>query len=197
MAKITAYADGAPPASGDEFVIARAGANKKIDWDDLYAQVLADILDDLAKPAFEARQTNGNATTCASGAITVVLCDTEDYDPSGLHNPATGRFTPNVAGTYLVTIACAMKALADGTEVWVGIRKNGATTRWVGLANCSAANNNAGAGGTKKIYFNGTTDYVQMVVYHDSGTDEDTYDLDGTEVHWGAHRISSDDISGW
>lgn len=147
-------------------------------------------------PAFTARQTSGNATAISATSVGVVKCNSEDIDTGNCHNPSTGRFTPLTAGTYLIKIAGALRAMTADKDVWVGVRKNGTTTRWLGLAT-AATNGDGGAGGAINVYLNGSTDYVEFVMYNGDSSSRSTYDVDGTEVWWQGHRISPLNIAGW
>lgn len=147
-------------------------------------------------PAFTAKQTSGNATAIGATSVGVVKCNSEDIDTGNYHNPSTGRFTPLTAGTYLIKIAGALRVMTADKDVWVGVRKNGTTTRWLGLAT-AATNGDGGAGGAINVYLNGSTDYVEFVMYNGDSSSRSTYDVDGTEVWWQGHRISPLDIAGW
>jgi hypothetical protein len=91
-----------------------------------------------------------------------------------------------------------MAAMADGKQVWLAFRKNGGTPiRWVGIANTSHSSADAGASGRVRFYLNGSTDYVEMVVWHNHGSARDTYiGANDSTVYWGGNRISSSDICG-
>jgi hypothetical protein len=112
-------------------------------------------------PAFSAY---ASGTTSVSNATwTKVNYATEDFDTN--NNFASSRFTPTVAGYYQIT--CSSN-LATSNNTLVSIYKNGAS---------NAAMNGTGtlalidSGGiiSKLIYFNGSSDYVEVYVYQNTG----------------------------
>lgn len=83
----------------------------------------------------------------------------------------TSRYTPNVAGTYEVygQVAFAINATGDrGAQ----FRKNGSTTDGLqyGAARAMSGGNFAGiAVSSGVVNLNGTTDYVELYAFQDSG----------------------------
>ena len=165
-----------------------------VNLEDADITALAEAL--LTGSALSVRQTNGNETSCGASAVTVVVCDTEDSDVDGAHNNSTGVFTPSQAGTYDIKGMAALEGIGDGKAVWVGIRKNGSTVYWVALAVAGAGSAYVGGSGSKNIYFNGSTDYIELVVYQTDVAARDTYNDDNYQPSIQAHRITTADISG-
>lgn len=116
-------------------------------------------------PAFSAYQNASQ--TIANVTWTKIQCSTEEFDIASCYDNVTNyRFTPNVAGYYQVNINCSMNTGA-GTQLST-IYKNGAEfKRGQRISNGAGA---LGTSGSALIYFNGTTDYVEMYVYQDSGS---------------------------
>ena len=117
-------------------------------------------------PAFRAysnaSQTIGNAT------FTKIQLQVESYDTASCFDNATNyRFTPNVAGYYQVN---AMFSLVGSTTGSAGafIYKNGSI-----YTQGSAVPNNTNLGAcssaTDQIYMNGSTDYIEMYGWQNSG----------------------------
>lgn len=112
------------------------------------------------KPAFYARRTTtqniGNAT------ITKLQCNTEEFDRDGYYDHVTNfRFTPLVAGWYQITMSADFidaGTAAQGAVLY--LYKNGVSDFTVSDAQYD--NGNAGLSGTTMIYFNGTTDYIEI-----------------------------------
>ena len=146
-------------------------------------------------PSFEANQTTAHAV--AHQTDTAVICNNETKDTGGYYDTSNGKFTPLVAGTYLFNGVASILNIADGKEVWVGFRKNGTTTRWIGIANSGVANADPGAGGSQRFYLDGVDDYVELIIWHNHGSSLNTYDGANDNIcHFGGHRISSLDICG-
>lgn len=150
-------------------------------------------------PAFHARQSSGAPTSIPSVTRGVVKCDVEDLDTGNYHDPSTGRFTPLVAGTYLISMAGALNGATAGKDVWIGIRKNGvdSSLRWVSLSVIATAGYGGGSGNIN-VYLNGSTDYVEFIIYNGDTASRNTYTTASSVVTWWqGHRISSSNIAGW
>lgn len=96
----------------------------------------------------------------------------EDFDPQGMHNPATNpsRITPNVAGTYACVGSVFWASVANTTYRKTIMRTNGTTTipGTQGLANNLTSSNWSQQTPIALFTFNGSTDYVELCV--DAGT---------------------------
>jgi hypothetical protein len=107
-------------------------------------------------PAFSAYQTA--SSTVSNATNTKLLFDTKEYDTNTNYSTSTSRFTPTVAGYYLVIASVGMSA-AGGT-MNMKIYKNGSAYKagsYMGSASW--------AQGTAIVYMNGTTDYVEAYLY--------------------------------
>jgi hypothetical protein len=112
-------------------------------------------------PAFWARKSDSQ--NISSDTVTKILFDTEVFDTNS--NFASSRFTPTVAGYYL--ICCAIYWVNGlGSFVNLNIFKNGSVIVEVGR-NTQAS---GVIGGSSVVYFNGSTDYVELYFYSASGT---------------------------
>ena len=149
--------------------------------------------------AVHARQT-ADQTDIVTSTTTVVVFPQEDKDTHGYFNGATGKFLPtstNHKGTYRITTHVAIGNLADGKSTWVGVRKNGTTIRWIGLVATGAATT-VGVGSAIDVYLNGVDDYVEVIVWHNHGSNRDTYSGSGDDIVWvGMVRVTSSDLCGW
>lgn len=98
------------------------------------------------------------AASTASGAWNALLLDNQIWDTAGIFDPATGRFTPNQQGVYLVNLRLKT-ATAGGLAV--GVRRNGSIYVVAGgdVGTCFAS------GGSVFIYANGTTDYFELAYF--------------------------------
>ena len=118
------------------------------------------------------------AVSLVNGTVTLMTCNTEEFDIGGCYNntgstvtlnglsaPAYS-FCPNVAGYYHIT--CTTFLVASSGPIQANISKNGLSN--IILA-ASCPNNSSGVGPcvSKIVYFNGTGDYVQFTSYQLSG----------------------------
>jgi hypothetical protein len=114
-------------------------------------------------PAFSAYQNT--AQTLSSATLTKITFDTEEYDTNS--NFASSRFTPTVAGYYLVS--AKVQPNASYTAGITAIYKNGSLYRYGAY--------NANATGVSQpsmsclVYCNGTTDYVEFYASFTTGQD--------------------------
>lgn len=115
-------------------------------------------------PAFSAHNNNVNLTVATNTPVPVVL-STKRYDTTNAYSTSTGRFTPTVAGKYLVVA----RAWCPDNSSWCQARiyKNGAhySESGVGAGTGYVQPTNAAI-----VDMNGTTDYVEMYVYNGGGT---------------------------
>lgn len=93
---------------------------------------------------------------------------TEQVDTGNCFDPSTGRFTPNLAGHYMVSAQGHIDA-GSGTlgAIYTTINKNGSSNAWFSSEqNEGSANANEHTATAQGImYFNGTTDFIEMYVY--------------------------------
>ena len=118
-------------------------------------------------PAFSAYLNTTQATS--SGTVTKVTCNTKEFDTASAYDNATNyRFTPLVAGYYQVTgeiqyaatvstAVCTAILYKNGSQFKTGAQVHASTTKAIGSI-VSAL-----------VYFNGTTDYVELYAYQDTG----------------------------
>ena len=109
-------------------------------------------------PAFSA--TDGTFVFTVSGGSEVILnWDTVDYNLGGYFNPTTGRFTPLIAGYYMVFASVRPNATnLDGgsCNIWRNATKlYGSALRTAPLSAIPEFSTSA------LVYLNGSTDYVR------------------------------------
>jgi len=141
-------------------------------------------------PAFMAYLSTNQSVT--SGTNTKAQCNTEVFDVGSCYDNATNdRFTPNVAGKYMVfcSIQHALNDYGIYNAVTI-IRKNGSDY---------ADSNGIFSSGTmytlnvhiaQPISFNGTTDYVELWGYlerHSSSGDR--FVAGNKSTYFGAYKI--------
>ena len=98
------------PATTDELLISDAGTLKRID-----AQFFQNT------PAFSCH-LSGNQSI-STGSWTKVTIDSEDLDTDGKFT--SNKFTPTVAGWYLIRVFCRFDSGNDMTDAQIAIYKNG------------------------------------------------------------------------
>lgn len=112
-------------------------------------------------PAFSAYQSA--AQVFAGGASTKVLFDVEQYDTNNCF--ASSRFTPTVAGYYLLTFSFYRPSTSGAGEVQVAISKNG---QFYSGAD-QVASNTILLNMSVMLYMNGSTDYAEAFAYVATG----------------------------
>jgi len=97
----------------------------------------------------------------ASGSYVKVQLNAESYDVGSCFDSTTNhRWTPNVAGYYPVSFGAYVQAVSGLTYAHSALYKNGAVEAYgsygAGLANTGITT------GSKDVYMNGTTDYLEL-----------------------------------
>jgi hypothetical protein len=120
-----------------------------------------------AAPAFAAY---ANASiSMANNTATKILFQTEEFDTN--NNFASSTFTPTVAGYYQINAAIAFGGWTS-TYLFTMIYKNGSEYK----RGSATANNLSGLNGivSSIVYFNGSTDYVEIYGQHNNGVAQST-----------------------
>ena len=122
---------------------------------------------DITGPAFSARASASQSI--ADNTATTIAFNTEIFDTNSNYDTGTYRFTPTVAGYYQFN-AHVQSGGSSTTEVWFcNIKQNGTEvligsngqTKFATVGSCS---NVSGI-----LYMNGSSDYVESVIYQRSG----------------------------
>jgi hypothetical protein len=119
-------------------------------------------------PSFAAR--NNAAQTITNNSSSVIAFDTEYFDTDSCYNTSNYRFTPNVAGIYLINCSIQMASMTG--VISLDIRLNG--TRY-----CNSALNQDGSGlqtvdSSVLVSLNGSSDYIDVTIFNNSGANKDT-----------------------
>ena len=112
---------------------------------------------------------NGTNQTVSNGVSTTLTWSNVVFDTNSNFSTGTGRYTPTVAGKYIVAVAA--RCVASTTECDTYIRKNGsqiASNGTYSTAGQFATTNTI-------VDMNGTTDYLDAAVYDGGSTT-----IDGT-----------------
>lgn len=135
-------------------------------------------------PAFAAYPSAAQSFT--SGTETKVQYNTEVFDTASCYDPATYRFTPNVAGYYSITAALGfnLSSATSGMKLY----KNGAPGVGTPFQFGQILNNVniIGVSATGLVYLNGSTDFVEVYARQDTGSTNSNYSLQGLTQFTGA-----------
>jgi len=152
--------------------------------------------------SFEAYQADGSEQSMTSGATTVLICNTETKDTNNYYNTSTGRFAPTSIthrGTYEFHAAATIDSLGDGKEWWIGFQKNGGADFWESAMPVGATSSPT-VNGTQRFYLDGQDDYVEVILFHNHGSNRSTFVSNGNPQGYGCrfwgYRISQSDICG-
>ncbi len=130
--------------------------------------VQADLATNVAGsgPCFSAYQT-GVATTLLNATYTKIALQGEDFDVGGYFDATTNyRFQPAVAGYYQIN-GNVLLALTGSAIFFSSIYKNGSP--YCRGAQSGVAGSGYGSSISALIYFNGSTDYIELWAYQNSG----------------------------
>jgi len=114
-------------------------------------------------PAFSAV---GSTTSLSNTTFTKLIFTTESFDTANAFDMAAGRFTPQVAGYYQFNFVLDMNQGSGG--LFVDIRKNNSR---FSISSVTPVVGGIGAvcAGSALVFLNGTTDYVEVFGYQNSG----------------------------
>jgi hypothetical protein len=116
----------------------------------------------VAAPAFNARAAT--TQSLSNTTYTKVTLGTEEFDTNS--NFSSSRFTPTVAGYYLITGSVIVQSGASA--VIAIIYKNGSEAA-LGTALPATGQFSATATTSAVLYCNGSTDYIELYAYQGSG----------------------------
>lgn len=125
------------------------------------------------------------AQSIATATHTKVQLNIEDYDINSDFDSVTNyRHTPTIAGKYLYAAVGGVVSLGDGKLIWLQIQKNGATVT-AGYILMGGASTVAIPISTI-LDMNGSTDYVELWIYHNHGSNLNTNSTPGLMTFAGA-----------
>jgi len=112
-------------------------------------------------PAFSAYANSG--TSVSNATWTKILFQVEEFDTNS--NFASSRFTPTVAGYYQLN--ASWQSGSNNSFAGTAFYKNGSLYQYGTFTPATSVGTQAGA--SALIYFNGSTDYVEIYVYQATG----------------------------
>jgi len=123
-------------------------------------------------PTFSAYMANGGSNlSLSAGTYTKIKIDTENWDTNSNFNTSTYRFTPTVAGYYQINGGAFINyGSTSPNNSAILIYKNGTAYRQNYLLS-NAGNLYGVLTVGSLIYFNGSTDYVELYAFQNSSGD--------------------------
>lgn len=115
----------------------------------------------LVGPCFSAYMSDPQTLT--SGAFTKLNFDTIRFDTHGAYSTANKRFTPGIAGKYLVSSFFDYVGATGLTIAILSIYKNG--SEFIRVQDLRGPSGTVGAGGGADIIALNSTDYIEMYAY--------------------------------
>ena len=119
-------------------------------------------------PAFAAR--NNSAQTITNSTTATMQFDVEYFDTDNCYNTSNYRFTPNVAGIYLINSSVQVASLTGAISL--DIRLNG--TRYANMALNLHASGLQTVANSVLVALNGSSDFVDIGIFQNSGANKDT-----------------------
>ena len=124
----------------------------------------SDLPSSINGPSFKAVMSA--VTAISNAGATKLVLNTEEWDTNSNYDSATNyRFTPTVAGYYLITGSMFMST-ATTARVGVAIYKNGSEHAWQFTAGVSSAGG-ANPQVSTIVYANGSSDYFELYAAQD------------------------------
>lgn len=123
--------------------------------------------------SFSAHKNGVDQTGITSGAFTKITFNTVEWDKGNGYDSSTSKFQPSIAGVYAVSATVDVEGVTDTKYAQVLIYKNGVVykagilfapgTAWI-PASVSCF-----------VQLNGTTDYIEIYVYQNTGSSQSVY----------------------
>lgn len=137
-------------------------------------------------PAFFA--TVGYAQSISNTTYTKLNFDTVVFNSGEFISGGSHKFTPTVAGKYLISLQVAMDEIDDQKRIEARIYKNGsAVSRAATVASISGGNSFPHTSTNGFIIDFDADDYIEGYVYHNHGSDRNI--RANSETYFGAVRI--------
>jgi hypothetical protein len=114
-------------------------------------------------PAFSAYKSGSNQSL-TSNTYTKIVFESEEFDTNSCFDSTTNyRFTPTVAGYYQISVRVELVGSGSSRNL-AAIYKNGSIFK-TGIDVGGLSPSTLGATVSALIYFNGSTDYVEVYCY--------------------------------
>ena len=147
------------PASTDERIISDGGTLKRLDFDHVFAT-----------PSF--RVILSSNQSIGTGSTTKITFDSETWDSSGTF--ASNKFTPAVAGKYLIVLGGRISGFTDAEEFQLLFYKNGSALNFGQAKIVSAGTNGLFLAQQATIIESlDDDDYIEGYVHQNTGSNAD------------------------
>ena len=119
------------------------------------------------------RANRSAAQTISTATYTKVQFNNVDFDTNSNYDNTTNyRFTPTVAGYYLIN---SLVSITSATYmVFTNIYKNGSVYQFSNRQQLGTISGHRAVSNNAIVYMNGSTDYLELYVYQDSGSNKNT-----------------------
>ena len=135
-------------------------------------------------PAFYAYGTT--TQTLSNGSATKIILNNEVFDTANCFDSTTNyRFTPNIAGYYQINGCCSLVSGSATQLVIASIYKNGSVYSY-GTSSPVYSTIQNFVSISNLVYLNGSTDYVELYVYHNLGSNWNTSPSQTTTIFSGS-----------
>jgi hypothetical protein len=130
-----------------------------------------------------------SAQTVSQNTWTKVQFNSTDVDTAGMWDPANYRFTPKIAGYYM--ISCEIPWVSGPSRSIIRVRRNGGTGDYSPHGIDSATSTFYSTAFSAFAYANGSSDYFEIWVYHNNASSEGVSfsSAVGSEAYLGAVLI--------
>lgn len=136
---------------------------------------------------------NQSINSAAFAQVTTAL-NSVVHDPASMWDATNKRIIPKKAGLFLFSGLVSIETVPDAIRMVTAVYKNGAIASLLGRGS-TGASAIAGFGGSVLLKANGTTDYFELWVYHNSGSAQNVVGVIGSGyggyTHFGATYVGS------
>jgi hypothetical protein len=154
---------------------------------------LTEIRTALNGPSFRVHRNMVNQVGVASGAFTKIEFNSiasngasiEGWDTHEYFDLVTNRYTPKIAGIYLLGMQARFLVSAAGAFTTVSIRKNGFAMANTSTQTAVAAAITNSVEVVTPLFMNGSTDFAEFFVFQDTGAPQDIFGSPVTTNAWG------------
>ena len=139
---------------------------------------------------FKAYSSSATVATVATSTTTNIICNTEVYDIGSAYNTSTGIFTPNVAGYYWVKahIMWSTSSSATNNAYYTSMIFKNTTETLKHIIHIDKQDWWSSVP-TGLIAMNGSSDYLQLKVWHNRGGNESVAGDNVYKTHFEAHWV--------